>query len=367
MSAVLRFSALTLAASLLAACGGGGSGASAPVTPAKPTTAPTTGPASKTPIATASLRIVFPANFHKAKLSSKAVAKAAAKVAAKTPTGSRLPAYVNPGSGAIIDVFVVDNTQDSVTDVVPGQAIQATSDGSQTINIPLYSTDAQDIVAVESWGGLGNAILAIGEADLGSNSFQAGSAPLIGLTMQMNVSNVGMMTGPSDAGGDATAFSVGSSGNSFNFSGSSNICSPGQTAGPFYAFATDPTGGFASNYFGSGQQTGTGGISTPLLVTYTFDQITGGVTVSSDTSAGSQNVGYTETFPTVPGTSVGATFQFSVTSPAGTIANDALNNGGSLYPGVYEIEQSFGYDVLNLASISINPGITSIDVSGFCD
>ena len=365
MSAVLRISALTLAASLLAACGGGG--ASAPVTPAKATTAPTTAPASKTPIATASLRIVFPANFHKAKLSSKAVAKAAAKVTAKTPAGSRLPAYVNPGSGAIIDVFVVDTTLSSVTDVAPGVAIQATADGSQTINVPLYSTDAQEIVAVESWGGLGNAILAIGEADLGNNSFLAGSAPLIGLTMQMNVALVGMMTGTTDANGDAQAFNAGSSGFSFNFSGSSGVCSPGQTVGPFYAFAADPSGGFASNYFTAGQQTGTGGIATPVLVTYTFDQITGGVTVSSDTSAGSQNVGYTETFPTVPSGSAGATFQFSVTTPAGAIANDYNNNGG-LYPGVYAIEQDYApVDELNLGSIATNPGITSIDVSGFCD
>jgi len=245
-------------------------------------------------------------------------------------------------------------------------AIQATADGSQTINVPLYSTDAQEIVAVESWGGLGNAILAIGEADLGNNSFLAGSAPLIGLTMQMNVALVGMMTGTTDANGDAQAFNAGSSGFSFNFSGSSGVCSPGQTVGPFYAFAADPSAvsrAITSPPATDGHRRYRDPCSRDLHVRPDHrrrHRVVGHV-------SGLQNVGYTETFPTVPSGSAGATFQFSVTNPAGAIANDYNNNGG-LYPGVYAIEQDYApVDELNLGSIATNPGITSIDVSGFCD
>lgn len=296
---------------LLAGCGGGGSAPSAPLPLA--TTGAITGGASqsRTPVATASLTLKFPAGFHTAK--SSAIARTSA-------SASRKPAYVN-SNPKYLDVWVLANgTATHVVDSSGGSNVIATPDGSQTFSIPLYSYNTNQIVAYESDqqdGAFGN-LLSLGEADLGS--FSPGSAPQIALTMLMFAQYIGIMSDPNNGNFDATVNP------SFNAPG----CSV-STAGPYYFFTADADMGFVD-------AAGAGGVSSPLVSGWTADP---GGTGNSISQASGVNGGYNVVFNSTSG---GVTIRLTAPNLAFAIASNVFNNGGSLYPGVYALYNASNYD-----------------------
>jgi hypothetical protein len=120
----------------------------------------------------------------------------------------RTPKYVDPigcqnGSCGpnLIDIYVdgvlipnmdgcAGNSGDSGTDSI---CVSETTDGTQSVSVPLYSTNANDIV-VEEFDDCGNAcgdLLAMGDAFVGT--FTPGTAVNASVTMQENVAYVGIL------------------------------------------------------------------------------------------------------------------------------------------------------------------------------
>ena len=294
-----RITAFVGFTTLLAGCGGG---ASTPAAPAKvvPVASPAT-VASGTPIATAKLVLKFPATFHTAK---------------RTLAAKRLPAYVNASSGNNLDVFV-DGVDAGSLPVTTG------GDGTQTISLPIYSTSAHQIVAIETdASGLPNGNpLALGETDLAANSFQPGDITNIGLTMLMAVTDIGITTDPT-TGNDAL---IGSSLGSplYDNAGCPTFPAPGA---PIFFFAADAEAGFVS-VAGAGVAIPTVGNSAnvgplpPVRLTFGTG-LNGGVTVVYGSATGEVAI------------------NASVANPAYTIVNNVFFQGGSAYPGIYALYQN---------------------------
>ena len=171
----------------MSSCGGGGSSAPSPSgalpTPgAKGTPAPAA--ANRTSVGTAQLVIKLPA----------VVTAKNKTVHARNAAGQRSPAYVNPTPGNVLDIYVDGSLIPNIDNAVGGNDsmyIQNTTDGTQSVSLPLFSTSNNDIVVVEWDGTAHNAELAVGETD--SGHFAPGSPLNVGLTMLMNARSVGVL------------------------------------------------------------------------------------------------------------------------------------------------------------------------------
>jgi hypothetical protein len=210
MNALLRVLALAAASTLAAGCGGGGSNAvPAPLAaPAAPSIAQGKAAGAGT------LTIVFPATFQRASKAGSTRATASAR---------RGPAYVNPGTGNLLDIYVDGHLQLTAT-------VSASTNGTQTLSIPLYSQATNDIAIVE-YDAAKTYVLAAGEK--ASTQFAPGTAPIISVSLLMNVQGIALSTSADGSGATtlpATSLMVGCSG------------SPA-TYNTFYLFAVDALGG----------------------------------------------------------------------------------------------------------------------------
>jgi hypothetical protein len=312
-----------ISAALLAGCGGGGSAVN--TAGPMPAQAANGTSSNRTPIATATLTLKFSPNFHTAKTA----------INRKTGSGAaRKPAYVNSNSN-YLDIWVISGgTPVHVVNTFSSPPnVTGSADGSQTLSIPLFSAAASQIVAFEADqpdGTPGN-LLAVGEADIAA--IAPGSAPQIALTMSMNARNLGVMSDPDDANGDAT---VSSTYNTFNGTCVSPISSPR------YFFAADAENGFID-------LAGAGGTSLPTVTTWTsqasnpIDTLTQGPGVNGAYSANINNVN---------DLSLGIVINLSAVNPAYALANDALFGLG-VYPGIDFMVSSFNDDQFSLNMRSI--------------
>ena len=240
-----------------------------------------------------------------------------------------------------------------VVDSSGGANVSPTADGSQTLSIPMLSSDNNQIVAFEQDvpdGQCCGNLLSVGEADLGS--FPAGTAPVIALTMLMNAQNIGVMSDPDNGNGDAQTYSP--------YYSQNTIVSAPAAFGPLYFFASDAEGGFVD-------LAGAGGISLPTLKSWTSDitgpantlaqgpGISGGYTVSINNN----NLCY------------GVTANLTAANPAWPVAYDAYYNQNSfsgidfLYQNGYD--SNFGnyvYNLVNFNSQSFNQSIDLVPNGG---
>jgi len=257
------------------------------------------------PVATATLTLQYPAGFHTAS------------------SRLRRPAYVNAQPPRYLDVWVVSGgTAVHAVNSGSGANIVATSSGSQTFSIPLYSTNASRIVAYEQDAADGNPgnLLAIGEADIAS--ITAGSAPQVSLTMLMNARSVGIMSDPNDANLDATTLP-------FYKAFGSTSCVTGPS-GPLYFFAADGDGGFVD-------VAGAGGISRPTVSSWTSNATSPSNTL---TQTGGVTGSYNVAFNNLNG---GLTASVTAANPALAIVVDAVQQGGA-YPGMdFLFNQGYDY------------------------
>lgn len=203
----LQASAFVITSALiLAGCGGGGgSTPSATV----PNSTPAQSGTNKTAIGTAKLTLALP-KVIRATRNGKSVAVRAIPKGTKRslPSGTaRSPRFVdpspNPGSGPCggsgdnyIDIYVVSYGSATLLTDLDNQGetndsvcVGPTGDSTQTVNIPIYSSNQNQIVAVE-WDATGAYVLAVGETDFGS--FYSGSTYSLSLTMDMNAAYVGI-------------------------------------------------------------------------------------------------------------------------------------------------------------------------------
>ena len=290
----LRVPAMLFVTVLLAACGGGTG--SAPVRLATPT--PAAANSNQTAVATATLTLKFSPGFHTARLSS-----------SKNSRSPR-PAYVNSNTSNYLSVYAVNGN--TVTEVINPNGvpnIQAPGTGSQTFSIPLYSTNGDDIVAIET-DGSGN-VLAGGETDIASGTVTPGSAPQIALTMLMNARHAGVMSDPDDFFGDA------------NVTGSYTTYSPvcaGSNSGPLYFFAADPDGGFID-------LAGAGGVPAVALSSWLSDTASPANTFAQGSGVAGA---YSATFNSLNG---GVTVKLTAANPAYALAYDAVESEKQ-YPGL---------------------------------
>jgi hypothetical protein len=312
-------SALIGCAALLAGCGGGG-GSTPAAHVAAPTSTATSVPTGS-PVATAKLTIKFPATFHTAK-------KASATTRASATSSRKTPSYVNPNPADYLDVYV------NGVDETPGLNIStANSDGSQSISLPLYSSNAQQIVAVETINGVGNypvQLLAIGETDLAANSFQPGDQTSIGLTMLMNAVGSGI-TSDYSAGSDATIDTSAQT----PYSDTVYSCGYPANGSILYLFAYDAQSGFES-----GQATfvanGGLGIAIPSLGGYTNQ--TGTYPLDSVVTTGYSGIaaGFEISYQSGSG---GLVLNAVTSNPAAAVQQDAFYNQ-QVYPGIDALFQS---------------------------
>jgi hypothetical protein len=98
-----------------------------------------------------------------------------------------------PNSNNLLDIYVngqLVSNLDGLAGSNDSICVQATTDSTQTLAIPLYSTQSSQIVSIE-FDATHSDILSIGETDYGT--FSAGSAiTLPALTMQMAAVGIGL-------------------------------------------------------------------------------------------------------------------------------------------------------------------------------
>jgi hypothetical protein len=298
--------ALTGCAALLAGCGAGGStpaAAHATSTAGTPASAPT-----GVPIATASLTIKFPATFHTAR-------KASAVTRTSAASKTRSPAYVNPTSGNQLDIYV------NGVDETPGLTVNPESaGGAQSVTLPLYSSSAQQIVAVETESGASTyppTPLAIGEADLAAGAFVPGDVTAIGLTMVMNAVGAGITSDPT-GGSDATIDT------SLQNPYPDTVCDgfPGNGS-TLYFFSYDMELGFVSSAgLGVTVPTPSGFANEPG--TYPLDSL------GPPNGSVGLNTGFVISYQSGSG---GVILSALFSNPAAVVKQDAVNQGG-VYPGI---------------------------------
>jgi hypothetical protein len=337
----VRIASVTVAAALVVGCGGGGTTPSTPKASATSAPASVGSPSSKTPLGYATLKVKYTQGLLHAKLVASTTKKPAAVqrkgYAPKTTAAVRRPAYLNGNTSNYLDIWVVSpgfaykavDSTGSGGNVAPSEV-----DGTQSFSVPLYAGDQNDVVAVEYDGdpSLSPDLLAIGEADVGNFAGSEGSVgfgqggptptpipgsfPVIGLTMLMYVSQIGVMSDANNANTDATAYAVGSVGNSF-----------GNSFGTaFYLFGADATGAFLSP-----NNNGVGGSMVPSVLSWVSDVQAPANTLEPDPNGiGVNSVGYSVSFNNSNG---GVTVQVGGNNPAAAILVDAENNAG-LYPGI---------------------------------
>ena len=244
---------------------------------------------------------------HNGKVGVRALPKGAARA---LPRGvARSPKYINPSPAPsvgicqtpVLDIYVDGVWQpaiDGLGEQPDSLCVQATADGTQTVNIPLYSTNSNQIVVVE-WDAYLLNVLAIGEADYGT--FGAGSTINVSLTMQMNAYYIGI----TDLGFNYPAIMSGTYG---------LPCPPTAQFGVFTADANQtfvPVAGY-------------GGTSTPSL---TSGPPIGTTTLAQSAIPGIYNVVW-------DGSCDSLNVSASAPNPAYQIVNDVYYNGGYNYPGI---------------------------------
>jgi hypothetical protein len=280
-----RVAAAALTAAItLAACGGGAG--SSPAQPAASATAAATMPpaaVNRTQVGTATLSLAYPNVLH---------ANTAQTVRANGASSGRHAQFIDPspsplpsGGGYaynVLDIYV-DGTHEVNLDAsgtTHSITVNQTGNGAQTVNIPLYSTDQNQIVAVEH-DPSGNSVLAIGESDLGT--FAAGQSQTLTLTMMMNATNIGVV----DQALTTPQIMAGAPGTPYDIPGCSTPSIVGFYAadalGDFLPSAGAGTG-TAPTVTGTSLASGTstiGGSSVPGLSTLNFDGSFDGVAVTA--------------------------------------------------------------------------------------
>ena len=202
--------AATIASLVLTACGGGGS-STTPSQPVKPAATPAPSAASRTAVGTAKITLALPQVLTAKGKAVRAISRISGRATQFSKTASKSPQFVDPspnplsagpcGGPNVIDIYV-DGTLLSAIDGGPegsdSLCVQPGKTGRETATLPLYSTAANTIVAVE-WDALGQNVLAIGESDFGG--FAPGNVQNVSLTMLMNAFGVGIvdLSNPSGA------------------------------------------------------------------------------------------------------------------------------------------------------------------------
>jgi hypothetical protein len=188
-----------LAGVALAACGGGGT---SPVTTprASATAAATLAPsaANRTAIGTSKLVLVFPKTV---------TGKSGKALRAVPAAANRSPQYINPSpapssqiyAGNVLDIYVDGTLVPNIDGSEPTMQhslvlVSPATDGTQTVTLPIYSTNHDSVVVVERDYN-GSASLAIGDAEASGQISPGGSVNLT-LTMQMNAVSIGLVQFP---------------------------------------------------------------------------------------------------------------------------------------------------------------------------
>jgi hypothetical protein len=321
--------ALTAATIILAGCGGGGGGASTPHAAAP---AATPAAVSHTVVGTGKLTLSLPKVITATK-NGKTVAvraiprgkqRAQSRGTTRTvgTTGTaRSPRFVdpspNPGNGPCpgganyLDIYANGTLLidlDGLGEESDSLCVQPTADSTQTVNLPLYSTSANQIVAVE-WDATGEFVLAIGESD--SGSFDPGSTiTLPALTMLMNVYDIGI----TDLG-----FSDPEEMDFQSYGESDFTCTGLGSSSQFAVYPTDGLGDFVP-------VAGSGGTST---ATATGVSDFGGTTVIAQNSiAGVYNIAWDNNCDSI-------TANATASNPAYVIWNDVADEQNeNAYPGI---------------------------------
>lgn len=209
---------LGIAAISLTACGGGGGTATPKVNQGPAATAKhfplgSAPPAfsSRTSIGSVKLALTLPKVLTGSKTAQAIHAhlpasKTAGQVRRGTSVAGRIthsaalrksPQFVDPGCDScwynVLDIYVdgtlISNLDGQVGDY-DSMYVQYTPDGTQNVTLPVFSTNANDIVVVE-WDGNFNYVLAMGETYFGN--FVAGTTQNISLTMLQNTAYVGLV------------------------------------------------------------------------------------------------------------------------------------------------------------------------------
>ncbi len=203
----------TIASLLLAGCGGGGGSSPSPSQAVKTAATPAPSAASRTSVGNATLTLKLPkvlkanGKVVRAITRGSALASRRGSALAKNST-SRSPQFVDPSplpvgatvcNNNVLDIYVdgsllpaLDGGPESPDSLCVNQN---NADGTQTITLPLYSTNSNTIVVVE-WGVADYPfntipdVLAIGETEFGG--FDPGNVVPIALTMQMNAFSIGI-------------------------------------------------------------------------------------------------------------------------------------------------------------------------------
>jgi hypothetical protein len=175
-----------IAALAFAACGGGGGGTSpAPASLAAPAKIAAPPAAGRTSYGTARVALILPAAF---------TGKNAKAIRARAGAGRKSPAYVNPQSGTVLDIFVDGSLLSDLDNSVGAQDslyVAASSDSTQVLTLPVFSTSNNDVVVVEWDSTAHNSMLSVGEAWVGS--FASGQAVNVTISMLMNTRALGIL------------------------------------------------------------------------------------------------------------------------------------------------------------------------------
>jgi len=240
MRSACRAGAASLAAALaLAGCGGGANSAPGvqPVTAAAHATPPAA--SSRTSIATANLTLVFPPVL---------IGKAGQIVRAAPSSSSRHQQFVDPGTSNLIDIYVDGSLIPNIDGLAGANdsiVVTATPEGTQGVSLPLYATGTNWVVAVEYDSSHSN-LLALGEANL--INILLGTVNTVSMTMQMNVTGVGLI----DLPGQTDPLLM--SGQTLNI----GVLAPCGLSSQFATYPTDANGTFVP-------VSGYGGTSTPSV------------------------------------------------------------------------------------------------------
>lgn len=351
MNRPARFASFLAAAALIAGCGGGGSGKATPSTPqTSGTVSQGSAPASKTPLAYVSVTVKYTSGLMHAKLA------ASAKAPATVGRAARRPAYLNGATTNYLDIWVVNpgasQAVKAVDSVGSGGNVNPGGDGSQSFTVPLYSTDVNNIVAIEYDADPSGSpdLLAIGESDYGTFSAggsgfgsggvapspQPGNYPQLALTMLMYVTYVGVMSDPNNANGDATDVFAGGL---FSYTNTVPIVCCSNPV-PFFLFVADAAQSFVTAQTqATNPSTGIGGVSVPTVLSWRSDsQNPQNVLQPDPLPSGIQASfvsGYGVNFNNTSCGVFGLTIQVGGVNPAAAILTDIsyYGSGSGGYPG----------------------------------
>jgi len=223
---------LTVAA---VACGGGGTAPAASKGPTANGVA-STPPVNTTAVGTATLTIELPTVL---------TAATPAPGSAAAATKRRSPAYVNPSTTSVLDIYVDGHLIPNIDGLAGSNdsvKIVATSNGVQTTHVPLYSTNSNLIVVLQWDSASHNSMLAIGEYD--AFPFTAGTTVNATVSMQMNAKYLGVVDVPNESSPTLMDY----------VTWSELLCDPGNPSSvQFGVYPTDALGSFvaAAGYGGT--------------------------------------------------------------------------------------------------------------------